>query len=56
MNINKLVKKLTKHMKAIAIERDKLDELIGDADSLKNDCEEAYQELENARDALSRTV
>ena len=37
-------------------ERDKLDELISELQSLRDDCEEAFDALQTARDALSRLL
>jgi len=46
--------KLQQHMKAIAEERDKLDNFI--AEALRGSCDRAYEELWMARDALSELV
>lgn len=54
--INKLVKKLDKHMKAVAAERDRIDETIGEFNQLRDDCKKAYDSLQDARDALSELV
>lgn len=43
-------------MKSVAEERDKLDELIGELEQLKENCSEAHDCLQRARDALSELV
>jgi chromosome segregation ATPase len=48
--------KLAAHMKQVATARDKLDETIGELTSLREDCDEAYDCLQRARDALSEMV
>lgn len=50
------MKQIDKRKEAVGKERDKLDDLIGDLQSLKEDCDEAYDALQTARDALSRLV
>lgn len=40
----------------VAKARDKLDDTISEWAELKEHCEEAYDELQRARDALSRLV
>lgn len=55
-NFNTTIKQIDKRMKAVAAERDKLDELIRDLEALKENCEEAYDHLQRARDALSEIV
>jgi HPt (histidine-containing phosphotransfer) domain-containing protein len=49
-------KQIEKRMIAVGKERDKLDELIGELEQLKWNCEEAYDNLQRARDALSELV
>jgi hypothetical protein len=56
MKKSKIIKEIEKHMKAVAKERDALDEFISNLESLEEDCERAYQSLECARDDLSRLV
>ena len=51
-----IMEEIETRMKGVASERDKLDEMIGDLTSLKEDCENAYDCLQNARDALSELV
>jgi len=55
-SIVKLNAQLKTQMTALAKLRDKLDDTIDTAEMLKADCEEAYDDLQNARDALSRLV
>jgi len=43
-------------MAGVAAERDKLDELISEMQSLRDDCDDAYNALQDARDALSKMV
>ena len=50
------IAQISKRQEAVGKERDKLDELIGDLTALKEDCEEAFDALQTARDALSRLV
>lgn len=54
--ITSWMKQIDKRKEAVGKERDKLDDLIGDLQSLKEDCDEAYDALQTARDALSRLV
>lgn len=50
------ISQIAKRQDAVGKERDKLDELISDLQSLKDDCDEAFDALQTARDALSRLV
>lgn len=43
-------------MKAVAKERDKLDEAIADMEQLRECCDRAWEDLQSARDALSELV
>jgi hypothetical protein len=52
----KIIKELEKHMKAVKKERDKLDEFISDLEDLREDCDNSYDLLISARDALSEIV
>jgi chromosome segregation ATPase len=56
MSITQAVKQIEKRMAAVAKERDKLDDLVSELESLREDCREAYDSLQDARDALSRLV
>ena len=47
---------IEKHMKAVGQRRDKLDEAIGELEDLRNVCQNAYDALWDARDALSELV
>jgi len=51
-----LIKKIEQVMVNVAKERDKLDDLIDTATSLKEDCDNAYDAMQQARDALSELV
>jgi len=50
------MQKIVLHQNAIARERDNLDDTIDSMKSLSDDCAEAWDALELARDALSRLV
>lgn len=54
--ITRWMKQIDQRKDAVGKERDKLDDLIGELQSLKEDCDEAYDALQTARDALSRLV
>lgn len=54
--INSWIKQIDRRKEAVGLERDKLDDLIGELQTLKEDCDEAYDALQTARDALSRLV
>jgi predicted transcriptional regulator len=56
MDAKKWIKQIEMRQKAIAKERDKLDDVISDMEGLREDCDEAWQYLQNARDALSKLV
>ena len=56
MKIKKLQKEIAKRMTGVAIERDKLDEIIANATQLRENCDEAWDHLDRARDALSELV
>ena len=56
MKPKKWIKEIEKRQAALAAERDKLDEAISGMESLREDCDEAWHHLEDARDALSRLV
>lgn len=53
-NITNFVKKIDGQQSRIAKERDRLDDLISEMEQLKEDCTEAWDNLQDARDALSR--
>ena len=55
-NIKNIIKGVEKHMKQVALERDKLDDFIDELTGLKEDCDNAYNHLMDARDALSEMV
>lgn len=54
--IGEMILKIESQMKKVAENRDSLDEMISELESLKEDCNEAYEHLMDARDALSRLV
>jgi hypothetical protein len=54
--LEKAIAQIAKRQEAVGAERDKLDELICELGSLAADCDEAYDALQTARDALSRLV
>lgn len=56
MNFKQMEKKVQKHMDAVAKQRDALDDAISEMEQLREDCREAYSNLQDARDALSRIV
>ncbi len=56
MKIKKVIKQIKKRENAVAKERDKLDELISELGDLREDCDEAWENLQSARDALSELV
>jgi hypothetical protein len=51
-----LIKRLDKMSIQVAKKRDELDELISGAESLREDCDNAYRDLISARDSLSEMV
>ena len=54
--IQALVKNLDKRMQEVAKVRDKIDDDISQFEQLREDCEKAYDSLQDARDALSELV
>lgn len=56
MKTTNWVEQIEKRKAAIAKERDKLDEAISEMEGLREDCDEAWHCLDNARDALSKIV
>lgn len=54
--LTKAIAQIDKHMKGVAEQRDKLDDAISDMEELREHCIEAYDDLQRARDALSRLV
>ena len=55
-NSEETIKQIDIRMQAVADERDKLDELIAELEHLKENCSEAHDSLQRARDALSELV
>jgi ABC-type transporter Mla subunit MlaD len=56
MTVNKLIRDLDKAMQRIANERDRLDDILGEAETLLENCRHAHDALQEARDALSELV
>lgn len=56
MTLKSAIKQIEKRMLAVGKERDKLDDLIGDLETLRENCRTAYDDLRHARDALSEIV
>ena len=54
--IKSIIKGIDKHMAQVAKERDQLDTFIDELSSLKEDCSNAWDSLQDARDALSEMV
>lgn len=54
--LKKIQNELAVRMAAVALERDKLDEFISEFEELREDCDNAYDHLQDARDALSELV
>lgn len=56
MKTGTIIKHLTKRQSAIAVERDKLDELLSELSGLRESCDSAWESLQDAIDALSELV
>ena len=56
MKTKKWISEIDKRMVGVAKERDKLDALISEISDLREDCDEAWDHLQRARDALSALV
>ena len=54
--INSWLREIERRQNAIAKERDRLDAAISEMEELKDSCERAYEDMQNARDALSELV
>jgi uncharacterized coiled-coil protein SlyX len=52
----RMMNKIAAQQLAIGKQRDKLGDLISELESLKQDCDEAYDAMQSAVDALSRLV
>jgi hypothetical protein len=50
------MKQIEKHQNQVAKDRDALDDYIAELRDLKEDCENAWDALQDARDALSELV
>lgn len=53
MKAKSWIKQLEKRQKAIGVERDKLREALGQMEELEECCQRAYDDLQNAIEALS---
>jgi hypothetical protein len=56
MKILQITKQIEKRRDAVGMERDRLDVLIGELTDLRENCEEAWGNLQRALDALSEQV
>lgn len=56
VTIKNAIKQIEKRMVAVGKERDKLDDLINELEHLKENCTDAYYDLQSARDSLSELV
>ena len=56
ISIRTIDKEIARRQAAVAKERDKLDEVIGDMEALRESCEDAWNHLQDARDSLSELV
>jgi chromosome segregation ATPase len=54
--IKRIDVKLEREQKAVAKNRDNLDELINEVSMLRESCDRAWDALQSARDALSELV
>lgn len=54
--ISEAVVEVEKRMVAVGEERDRIDNLIMELEGLKENCREAYDDLQRARDSLSELV
>jgi hypothetical protein len=53
MEFEGIIAEIEKRRDAVGKERDRLDDLIGELEGLRDSCDRAYCDLQNARDALS---
>jgi hypothetical protein len=53
MRISTMMKAIDKRRDAVGKERDKLDDMIGELEGLRECCDRAHDDLQHARDALS---
>ena len=53
MKLSAIVRQIDKRRDAVGKERDRLDDMIGDLEALRETCNEAWDCLQRARDALS---
>ena len=55
-DFKKIIAEIEKHKKQLAADRDGLNELVMELEMLREDCQEAYDELCSAVELLSRQV
>lgn len=55
-SIRQTIRRIKQAQARIARERDRLDDLVAEASSVLDDCQEADEALATARDALSRLL
>jgi hypothetical protein len=56
IKLGTIYKNIESHQKAIAKRRDKLDEFIDELSGLRECCDQAWNDLQSARDSLSEYV
>lgn len=56
MKVETIIKRIKVRQKNIAAERDKLRDLISEAESIVENCDSALLDLENAADTLSELL
>lgn len=56
MDWTKVIEKIDARKAAVAAERDTIDDLLSDLEELRENCREAWDDLQHARDALSKIV
>jgi len=56
MDISELIKEIQLAMDRVGVERDRIDDIISNAEQLRDNCQTAYDDLWHARDALSELV
>ena len=54
IDASRVIEQIAQHQESIASERDRLDDFIDDLKGLRESCRDALEDLESARDALSR--
>lgn len=56
MSIKSMIRRVEKHLADVAKIRDTIDSSISEMSDLRDDCENAWDSLQRARDALSELV